>query len=118
MADGGEWGVPSIRDEAGLQPERTGLAWNRTLVVLALAFGLLGVHAYHDGLHVGLMVISAVIAGATLIVSLPFGQRRSREASQLMEGRIRLLSPLPLVTLSGISLALAMASGALFIFRG
>jgi uncharacterized membrane protein YidH (DUF202 family) len=110
--------VPSIGDEAGLQPERTGLAWNRTLVVLAAAFGILGVHAYLEGLHVGLMALSGVIAAVILIISSPIARARSHRAADLMDGTARFMTPIPLLALSGISLALALASGALIILRG
>ena len=110
--------VPSIGDEAGLQPERTGLAWNRTLVVLAVAFGILGVHAYLEGLHVGVMALSAVIAALILIISTPVSRKRSHRAAELMDGTTRFMTPIPLLALSGISLALALASGVLIITRG
>jgi hypothetical protein len=101
-----------------LQPERTGLAWNRTLVVLAIAFGILGVHALHDGLPLGVTVLSGVVAAVVLIASTPIARARSHRASELMSGAIRLMPPTPLLALSGVSFALALASGALIIIRG
>lgn len=111
-------GVPSYGDETGLQPERTGLAWNRTLVVLAIAFGILGVHAYRDGLHVGTVVVSGVIATAIVMFSSPFGRKRSELAAELMTGTRRLLSPVPLLIMAAVTGALALASFVLIIVRG
>jgi uncharacterized membrane protein YidH (DUF202 family) len=118
MTSSGQPDVPSFNDEVGVQPERTGLAWNRTLVVLAVAFGILGVHAFHDGLPLGLTIISGLIAAVILIASSPIARARSHRASELMSGAIRLMSPAPLLALSGVSFALALASGALIIIRG
>ena len=101
-----------------MQPERTGLAWNRTLVVLAVAFGVLGVHAYRDGIEIAFLAICALITAAILLVSWSFARFRSHRAIELIDGTIRQMSPVPLWALSGVSCALAAASGALIIFRG
>lgn len=109
---------PSPSDESGLQPERTGLAWNRTLVVMAVAFGILGVHAYRDGLHVSGAIVSALIAAVIVLLSTPFGRARSERATELMEGSRRLMPPAPLLGLSATTSALALASFVLIIVRG
>ncbi len=118
MSISGQPDVPSFNDEVGFQPERTGLAWNRTLVVLAVAFGILGVHAFRDGLPVCLTVITGFIAAAILVASSPIARARAHRASTLMSGAIRLLPPVPLLALSGVSFALALASAVLIMFRG
>ncbi len=105
-------------DDAGFQPERTGLAWNRTLVVLAVAIGMLGVHAYRDGLHVGLTVIAAFLAAIVLVLSSPFARARSHHARDLLTGSVRIASPMPLLVLAIVTGALALASLILITVRG
>ena len=85
---------------------------------MAVAFGILGVHAYRDGLHVGTAIASGVIAAAIVMVSSPFSRKRSVLASELMTGTRRLLSPVPLLLLAVVTGALALASFVLIIVRG
>ena len=110
--------VPGTSDDAGFQPERTGLAWNRTLVVLAATFGIMGVHAFRDGMHIALTVASGFLAALVLVLSSPLARSRSRRARELLVGATRSLSPTPLLALSVVVSALALASLALITIRG
>jgi len=118
MSDSANPEVPSSRDDEALQPERTGLAWNRTLVVLAVAFGILGVHAYRDGLHIAITIVAGVAATIVLLISSPFTHLRTREARELIVGNFRMMSPLPLALLSVTATTLAVASFVLIMTRG
>jgi uncharacterized membrane protein YidH (DUF202 family) len=114
----GQHGVPLTGDEAGLQPERTGLAWNRTLVVLAAAFGILGVHAYRDGVHLSITLIASLSAAGVLVASSPVARTRARAAQEFMTAGNARLSPLPLIALAAVTTALAAASLVLILMRG
>jgi len=113
-----ESGVPTSGDESGVQPERTGLAWNRTLVALAIAFAILGVHSFHEGLYIGVALVSVIIAAAILIASSPFSRHRARQGGELMTGTLRFMPVMPLVLLSAVATALALASVVLILVRG
>jgi hypothetical protein len=114
----GKHGVPLTGDESGLQPERTGLAWNRTLVVLAAAFGILGVHAYRDGVHLSITLIASLSAAGVLVASSPVARTRARAAQEFMTAGNARLSPLPLIALAAVTTALAAASLVLILMRG
>ena len=110
--------VPTSGDESGVQPARTGLAWNRTLVALAIAFAILGVHPFHEGVHIGVALVSAFFSAAILIVGSPVSRRRARRGEELMAGTLGIMPVMPLVLLSAVTTALALASVVLIVLRG
>lgn len=110
--------VPTSGDESGVQPERTGLAWNRTLVALAIAFAILGVHSFHEGMYLAVALVSVLIAAAILIMSSPFSRHRARRGEELMNGTLSFMPVMPLVLLSAVATALALASVILILLRG
>jgi uncharacterized membrane protein YidH (DUF202 family) len=94
-------------DDLGLQPERTGLAWSRTLVSFAIVLGLLGAHAYHDR-RIALVLIATMAVCALLVVfSSPIARWRTRHTSRhLVEGT----SPASIPLLLSVSAAAVVAS--------
>ena len=94
-------------DDLGLQPERTGLAWSRTLVSFAIVLGLLGAHAYHDR-QITLVLIATMAVCALLVVfSSPIARWRTRHTSRhLVEGT----SPASVELLMLVSIAVLGAS--------
>lgn len=63
----------------GLQIERTSLAWNRTLVVLASIFGLIAVHALVTTLAWPLAIGCSLIAAGILASAVMVAHRRLRQ---------------------------------------
>jgi uncharacterized membrane protein YidH (DUF202 family) len=72
-------------DEVGMQPERTGLSWTRTLISFAIVVGLLGAHAYHHGRIAPLLIVAMALALALVIMSSPMSHWRMRVARRHME---------------------------------
>lgn len=70
-----------MRDDASaLQPERTGLAWTRTLIVAAGTWGLVAFHALHDHGWLPMAAIAGVIGLILLSVSGLLGRVRGHRA--------------------------------------
>ena len=94
-------------DDLGLQPERTGLAWSRTLVSFAIVLGLLGAHAYQHGQILPVLIVTIAIAAALVILSSPAAHWRSRYTSRhLVAGT----SPASMKLLMLVSIAVVVAS--------
>ena len=94
-------------DDLGLQPERTGLAWSRTLVSFAIVLGLLGAHAYQHGQVLPALIITIAIAAALVILSSPVAHWRARYASRhLVAGT----SPASVALLVVVSVSVLAAS--------
>lgn len=89
-------------DDGGLQPERTGLAWTRTLVSFAIVVGLLGAHAYHHGRIAPVLVVAMALALALVVLSSPVSHWRMRLARRHMaQGASPLSGGLLLVVSAG-----------------
>ena len=95
------------QDDLGLQPERTGLAWSRTLVSFAIVLGLLGAHAYQHGQLLPILIVTIATAAALVILSSPAAHWRSRYTSRhLVAGT----SPASVELLMLVSIAVLGAS--------
>lgn len=71
----------ALDEPPALQAERTGMAWVRTLVGLAGAWGLVGLHAFADHGWSALGAISLAVAALVLVVAGTLGARRIRHAT-------------------------------------
>lgn len=60
----------------GVQPERTSLAWSRTLLVLAATFGVIGIHGYVSGVSMAIPATALVFAAAALLSGTLIAQHR------------------------------------------
>ena len=87
-------------DDPAAQPERTGLAWIRTLVALAGTYALVGLHAVHDRGWIVVGVLSGIISAILLTGCGWLGTTRARWARQAMERHTRATAPRAIMTLS------------------
>lgn len=109
--------VPQMGDDAGLQPKHTSLAWNRTLIAFAVAFGILGVHAARVGIAFIEFGLLGLRTAFVLALSPTFARRMSHCATEFMTGKHRFMPPLPLLALSPVATALGLGSFILILTR-
>lgn len=96
-------------DDVGLQPERTGLAWTRTMVSLAIVIGLLGAHAYHHGRLAPVLVLAVGAAFALVVLSSPVAHWRMRQARRHMAQGVSPLSGGLLLLVSAVVVVASLA---------
>ncbi|MFV0932983.1 DUF202 domain-containing protein [Pseudomonas jessenii] len=93
--------------DAGLQPERTTLAWRRTQILLVLV-ACLALRCLH---HHPLLMTGAAILAALLALAILFEQRRCYQRACLgIDGQGTTCNPLPLLILTLCSALLAALS--------
>ncbi len=87
----------------GLQPERTSLAWSRTLVVLAAIFGIISVHALVTSQPWPLMLATTATAAAVLTGSTPIARRRLDIIKRDMDSHTAVSAATPTMAISGVT---------------
>lgn len=96
-------------DERAVQPERTGLAWVRTLVAIAGTWGLVAVHFAQRG-WIGATIASAALAGLILVVAGHIARARIRRAQAAMTGIRTVPEPVRMLCVSLLAVAAAVAA--------
>lgn len=96
-------------DDRAFQPERTGLAWVRTLVAIAGTWGLVAVHfAQHQWMWAA--IASAALGGVILVVAGTVARARIRRAQAAMAGARTVPEPVRLLCVSALTVAAAVAA--------
>jgi uncharacterized membrane protein YidH (DUF202 family) len=101
---------PVSREDIASQPERTALAWSRTLIGLAGVVGFLAVHAALGGTSLPVSVTLFMLAAATLISSSKVSRRTWVIANAAMDGTRPASRPLSLALLSIATVVVASVS--------
>ena len=96
-------------DDRALQPERTGLAWVRTMVAIAGTWGLVAIHFGQHG-WMGAAIASVALAGLLLIVAGHDARARIRRAQVAMTGERTVPEPLRMLSMSLLTVAAAIAA--------
>lgn len=96
-------------DDHAFQPERTGLAWVRTMVALAGTWGLVAIHFGQHG-WLAAAIASVALAGILLIVAGHLARARIRRAHAAMTGRRTVPEPIRMLSMSLLTVAAAIAA--------
>ena len=96
-------------DDRAFQPERTGLAWVRTLVAVAGTWGLVAVHFAQHG-WMPATLASAALAGAILVIAGSLARARIRRAQAAMAGTRTVPEPLAMLGMTALTVAAAVAA--------
>lgn len=91
----------------GAQPERTSLAWSRTLLVLAATFGVIGIHGYVSGVSLVIPATALVFAAAALLTGTLVAQARLRSIHRVITEQRTVATAFPMLI---VSLAVAFVA--------
>lgn len=91
----------------GAQPERTSLAWSRTLLVLAATFGVIGIHGYVSGVSMAIPAAAIMLAAAALLTGTLVAQARLRSIHLDLAERRSVATAVPML---GVAMATAFVA--------
>ena len=96
-------------DDRAFQPERTGLAWVRTLVAVAGTWGLVAIHFAQRG-WLGAAGVTALLAAIVLIAAGHLGRARITRAQAAMAAGSAAPEPTAMLLMTAFAIVAALAA--------
>lgn len=94
----------------GAQPERTSLAWSRTLLVLAATFGIIGIHSYESGVWIAIPAVALTCSGTALVTGSIVAHARLRAIHHIIIEQRNVAAVLPTLLMSGVTVLVSVVA--------